>query len=130
MAAPIVYLLGDSIAAGYAPGVTALLENVAEVRLRPENGKDSRNLLSCAPIWLESARPAVLHLNCGLHDIKRPKPNPELAVPLDEYEANLRRLIPLLRAHAHAVIWARTTPVVDNVVTRKGFIRFNQDVDD
>jgi lysophospholipase L1-like esterase len=128
--APTVYLLGDSISASYAPGVDSVLAGLATLHLRPDNGKDSRNLLARAPEWLGQSRYTVLHVNCGLHDIKRPKVAPELTVPVDEYEANLRQLIPMLRRHTDVVVWARTTPVIDNVVTRKGFIRFNRDVDD
>ncbi len=127
---PTVYLLGDSISAGYAPGVAAALAGLADVRLRPENGKDSRNLLARVPEWLGAERFAAIHVNCGLHDIKRPKAAPDLTVPVEEYEANLHRLIPLLRHAAPVVIWARTTPVVDGVVTPKSFLRFNRDVDD
>jgi lysophospholipase L1-like esterase len=127
---PAVYLLGDSIAAGYAPGAAAALAGQAEVVLRPDNGKDSRHLLARAPDWLGARRYAVIHVNCGLHDIKRPNDNPELAVPLDEYAANLRRLLPLLRERAEAVVWARITPVRDGAVTRKSFTRHSRDVDD
>jgi lysophospholipase L1-like esterase len=130
MTLPIVYLLGDSISAGYAPGVEAALAGLCAVRLRPENGKDSRHLLARAPEWLGGARYAAIHVNCGLHDIKRPHGNPALAVPLDEYEANLRRLIPLLRERAAMVVWARTTPVIDGAINDKSFDRYNRDVDD
>jgi lysophospholipase L1-like esterase len=130
MSLPTVYLLGDSISAGYAPGVATALAGLAVVRLRPDNGKDSRNLLARAPEWLAAERYAAIHVNCGLHDIKRPKPAPDLTVPVKEYEANLRRLIALLRSSAPVVVWARTTPVVDGVVTPKSFLRFNRDVDD
>lgn len=50
-------------------------------------------------------------------------------MPLDQYEANLRRLVSMLREHARVVVWGRTTPVVDGVTTRKSFDRFNRDVD-
>jgi len=130
MTLPVIYLLGDSISAGYAPGVATALAGLAVVRLRPDNGKDSRNLLARAPEWLGAERYAAIHVNCGLHEIKRPKLAPELPISLDEYEANLRRLIPMLRRSAPVVVWARTTPVIDNVVTRKSFARFSRDVDD
>ena len=127
---PTVYLLGDSISAGYAPGVAALLAGAAEVRLRPNNGRDSRHLLAHAAAWLGPERLAVIQFNCGLHDLKRGHATGEVAVPLDEYAANLRQLVPLLLEHAGAIVWARTTPVVDGQPnTSKGFDRFNRDVD-
>jgi acyl-CoA thioesterase-1 len=130
MPLPTVYLLGDSISAGYAPFVEAALAGLCAVRLRPENGKDSRNLLARAPGWLGAERYAAIHVNCGLHDIKRAHGDPRLSVPLDEYEANLRQLVPLLRQWTGALIWARTTPVRDGQsVTSKSFDRLNRDVD-
>jgi lysophospholipase L1-like esterase len=125
----VVYLLGDSISAGYFPAARDALAGTAEVRLRPDNGKDSRNLLARAPGWLAGQTGAVLHLNCGLHDLKRAHNTGQPQVPLDEYEANLRRLVPLLRPCCAALVWARTTPVRDGQPnTKKGFDRFNRDV--
>ncbi len=40
-AKPNVFLIGDSIAAGYYAWAQADLAGRAEVRLRPDNGKDS-----------------------------------------------------------------------------------------
>jgi len=78
---------------------------------------------------LEGQRFAVIHFNCGLHDIKRPHGKDSVQVPLEEYRANLLAVVKLLRDYAEALIWARTTPLVDgqhNPV--KSFDRFNQDV--
>jgi lysophospholipase L1-like esterase len=71
----------------------------------------------------------VLHFNCGLHDLKRAHATGYLQVPLEEYEANLRRLVPLLRAQTVALVWARTTPVRDGQLNpQKHFDRLNGDV--
>jgi hypothetical protein len=126
---PIVYLLGDSISAGYFPVVQAALAGKAQVRLRPQNGRDSGTLLARAPGWLAGLGCAVLHFNCGLHDLKRAHATGRLQVPLDDYETNLRRLVPLLRSQAAALVWARTTPVRDGQLnSKKGFDRLNGDV--
>lgn len=126
-----VFLIGDSIAAGYAERVRELLVDTATVDLRPENGEDSRNVLSRAPHWLEGKRFDVIHFNCGLHDLKRPHGSGSIQVPLSEYEAHLGQIIALLKQHAEILIWARTTPVIDGQpAPQKRFDRFNRDVDD
>jgi lysophospholipase L1-like esterase len=127
---PRVFLIGDSIAAGYADTVREHLAGRASVQLRPENGEDSRNLLRRAPAWLAGERFDVIHFNCGLHDIKRAHATCDLQVPIEEYERNLHQIVELLRPYAQTLIWARTTPVMDGQpVPWKGFDRFNRDVD-
>jgi lysophospholipase L1-like esterase len=127
---PRVFLVGDSIAAGYAEAVREHLAGRADVRLRPENGEDSRNLLRRAPAWLAGEHFDVIHFNCGLHDIKRAHASGQLQVPIKEYEHNLHHIVELLRPYAQVLIWARITPVKDGQpVAWKGFDRFNRDVD-
>ncbi|MGQ9599667.1 MAG: SGNH/GDSL hydrolase family protein [Anaerolineae bacterium] len=128
---PVVYLIGDSIAAGYAAQVQKELGGEAVVHLRPENGRDSRNLLTRIPYWLEGRTYDVIHFNCGLHDIKRSHGDGQIAVPIDEYEHNLYQIVYLLRRYSQRLIWARITPVVDGQPhPAKSFDRFNHDVDD
>jgi lysophospholipase L1-like esterase len=127
---PRVFLIGDSIAAGYADAVQQHLAGRAGVQLRPENGEDSRNLLHRAAAWLAGEHFDVIHFNCGLHDIKRAHTTGDLQVPIEEYERNLYQIVDLLRPYAHRLIWARITPVMDGQpVPWKGFDRFNRDVD-
>lgn len=126
-----VFLIGDSIAAGYAEWVRELLVDTATVDLRPENGEDSRNVLSRAQHWLEGKRFDVIHFNCGLHDLKRPHGSGSIQVPLSEYEVNLGRMVAFLGQYAEILIWARTTPVFDGQpAPQKRFDRFNRDVDE
>jgi hypothetical protein len=87
-----VYLIGDSIAAGYAPAVVRELSGEMTVVLRPDNGKDIRMVLAYLDDWLRAKMPDILHFNCGLHDIKRPHDTEHVQVPLGEYEENLHRL--------------------------------------
>jgi acyl-CoA thioesterase-1 len=126
-----VFLIGDSIAGGYAERVRELLVDLATVEVRPENGEDSRNVLSRAPHWLEGKRFHVIHFNCGLHDFKRYHGSGSIQVPLSEYGANLGQIIALLGQYAEILIWARTTPVIDGQpASKKGFDRFNRDVEE
>jgi acyl-CoA thioesterase-1 len=133
-----VFLLGDSItgdvggswAHGYAELAAASLAGEALVSTPPENGEDSRKVLTRLEQWLGAGRYDLIHFNCGLHDIKRPHGADAIQVPIEEFAANLQEIVGRLRARAGIVIWARTTPVMDGQrVPTKPFDRFNRDVD-
>ena len=67
-----VLLIGDSIRMGYQETVARQLCDVAEVWGPEQNGGDSANVRAHLEEWALSRPAAVLHLNCGLHDLKRP----------------------------------------------------------
>ena len=75
-------------------------------------------------------RPDVVHLNCGLHDLKKAFGAAEPEVPLARYGANLRAIFRRARQETAAkLIWATTTPVNETWHhERKGFDRFEADV--
>src|SRR5271167_2117354 len=70
---PRVVLVGDSIRLGYAPRVAQRLSGKAVVISPAENGGDSANVLAHLDEWVLRQKPNVVHLNCGLHDLKRSK---------------------------------------------------------
>jgi lysophospholipase L1-like esterase/poly(3-hydroxybutyrate) depolymerase len=125
---PRVLLLGDSIRLGYAPLVKTLLAGQAEVISPAENGGDTTATLAKLDGWLADARPAVVHWNNGLHDLKRSKAAKTYQVPVGRYEANLRTVLAKLRERSPAVLFATTTPIAD--ARRKAdFDRLDADVD-
>src|SRR5688572_935889 len=69
-ALPKVVLVGDSIRLGYAPFVAQRLAGRAIVVSPSANGGDSGNVLKNLAAWVVGEKPAVVHLNCGLHDLK------------------------------------------------------------
>ncbi len=126
-------LIGDSIRMAYASGVAQRLNDLVEILEIPENGGDSSNLLDKLPAWLADVDPRtidIVHVNCGLHDIKRPYASSDRQVGLAAYTDNVRAILSLLRDRvAGEVIWASTTPVVyERHHARKGFDRFDADV--
>ena len=130
-----VLLIGDSIRMGYAGGVAERLEGVVEIVQIPENGGDSANLRAKTPGWLDALAPDTLdiaHVNCGLHDIKRPFASDARQVGIEDYTANVRAILSLLCERVGGqVIWASTTPVVyERHHATKGFDRFDADVID
>ncbi len=125
-----VYVIGDSISMGYTPPLTELLAGRAAVEHNPGNGGDSANVLANLGAWLAGRSPAVVHFNCGLHDIKVSRETHAHQVPLEAYRANLPQIVEKLRATGARLIWATTTAVIeDRHHAHKGFDRYNRDVD-
>ena len=127
---PLVVLIGDSIRMGYQDHVVNQLAGRAEVWVPKENGGDSRNVLAHLDQWVFSRQPDLVHVNCGLHDLKRAF-GAESEVPLAEYEGNVRQILQRLQRELNgAVIWATTTPVDENWHHQnKGFDRLEADVE-
>jgi lysophospholipase L1-like esterase len=107
-----VILIGDSIRMGYAPTVTRRLDGQAHFWAPRENGGTSANVLAHLDEWVLSRSPDILHLNCGLHDLKTEFGASTQNIPLDQYEANLRRIVERIAQRGTIqLIWASTTPV-------------------
>ena len=127
---PRVVLVGDSIRMGYAPIVAKLLDGKAIVVSAKPNGEDSGNVLRNLDEWVIKEKPAVVHLNAGLHDLKRTEKGYQ--VPIDQYEKNLKAILERIRKQTKArVVFATSTPIIDNLHAQRkaGFDRFEADVD-
>jgi lysophospholipase L1-like esterase len=123
-------LIGDSVRKDYQPLVGRMLAGAVEVRGPEENCGDSRSVLAHLDDWVFSRPPDLVHINCGLHDIKRDFGQTRRAVPLAEYRRNVRDILARLVAANLAVIWASTTPVNEAWHHRlKPFDRMAADVD-
>lgn len=126
---PLVVLIGDSIRGGYEPYVRQLLKNEMEVWGPKQNGGNSRNVLSHLEEWAIERQPALVHINCGLHDLRREFNESENAVPLSEYSQNVRAILERIQSAQIPVIWATTTPVNEKWHhENKEFDRFEADV--
>jgi dienelactone hydrolase/lysophospholipase L1-like esterase len=124
-------LVGDSIRLGYAPAVAARLMGKAVVISPPENGGDSANVLAHLDEWVFGQKPDVVHLNCGLHDLKRFRKGGHHQVEVDQYVDNLRRIVARIRQGTDAaLVFADTTPILDDRHARRGadFDRTEADV--
>jgi lysophospholipase L1-like esterase len=128
---PKVVLVGDSIRLGYAPLVAKRLAGRAEVISSPENAEDSSKLLAHLDPWVIEEKPDVVHLNCGLHDLKYHRARKRHQVELAAYQANLRRIVGRLQKETNAsIVWATTTPIHDARHARRktDFDRHNEAV--
>lgn len=128
---PKVVLVGDSIRMGYAPLVAKKLEGKVLVISHPANGGDSANVLRNLTEWVIREKPTLIHLNCGLHDLKLDKQTKKYQVELAQYEANLREIAMRIRKETNAaLVFANTTPIHDARHAKRGasFDRFDTDV--
>ncbi len=125
-----VILIGDSIRSGYQATLQHELKELADVWGPEENGGTSRNVLAHLEEWVISRKPDVIHINCGLHDLRKEFGQSQNEVPIDEYEKNTRQILLLLKSQTQAiVIWATTTPVNEKWHNEiKKFARFEADV--
>jgi dienelactone hydrolase/lysophospholipase L1-like esterase len=127
---PKIVLIGDSIRMGYAPLVAKRLQGKAVLVSDKENGGDSANVLKHLEEWVLREKPDIVHLNAGLHDLKRDKTKKTYQIELAQYEANLKEIIARLRKETKAtIIFADTTPIHDERhAKRGGFDRTEADV--
>jgi lysophospholipase L1-like esterase/dienelactone hydrolase len=129
---PKVVLIGDSIRLGYAPLVARRLAGKAVVVSPKANGGDSGNVLKNLDEWVIREKPAVVHFNCGLHDLKFSPQTMLHQVKLAQYESNLKQIVARLRKETSAnLVFANTTPILDGRHAKRGagFDRFEADVE-
>ena len=106
---------------GLRARVAERLAGKAVVISPPENGGDSANVLAHLDEWVLRQKPDVVHLNCGLHDLKRSKTDGHHQVELDRYSENLRRIVARIRESTDAaLVFADTTPILDERHARRG----------
>ena len=124
----MVALVGDSIRMGYAPLVAERLRGLVEILTATQNGGDSANVLAHLDEWVITPRPALVHLNCGLHDLKRA--GGTYQVPLEQYADNLREIVRRIAAAEIPLVFALTTPIHDarHAARGAGFDRLDDDV--
>ncbi len=125
-----IVLVGDSIRMGYQETVRAELAGWANVWGPDQNCKTSENLLANLDEYVIKRQPDVLHINCGLHDLKKGFGHDTAQVPLNEYSDNARTIMTRVKKETDTiVIWALTTPVNQEWHhNNKKYDRFEADV--
>lgn len=127
---PTAVLIGDSIRMGYAPEVIKALQGKVTIISPKPNGGDSSNVLKNLKVWAIDPQPDLVHINCGLHDLKKMK-NGSFQVSLADYEKNLNEIITQLKTSTKAkLVYALTTPIIDerHAGRKANFDRFDADV--
>jgi lysophospholipase L1-like esterase len=128
-------LIGDSIRMGYRDTVRKELGGEAEIWTPEENCRDSVHVLTHLQSWVLRQPPDVLHINCGLHDLKTIfYGGRENIVPVEHYRRNVVVILKTVRELTRTkVIWATTTPINEANAHRShaepnDFDRFESDV--
>ena len=106
-----VALIGDSIRLHAEPWIKESLPSRFRVSSPAENCRSSWHVLAGIQNWVPPGMLDVVHINCGLHDIRRDPGQDRPVSSLDEYAANLQRIFDYLAHAATSVIWATSTPV-------------------
>ena len=121
---PNVLIIGDSISMGYTAPVRKMLEGKADVFRIPVNGGDTGRGLTSMDAWLGDRKWNVITFNWGLHDLKYMKGSKldtegEQVRGVEEYAANLDKIILRLKQTGAKLFWVSTTPVPDGSGGRK-----------
>lgn len=129
---PRVLLIGDSISIGYTVPTRALLKSQANVHRVPANAGHTAMGVTGLPKWFKKlgGKWDVIHFNWGLWDLcyrnpesknqgRRDKVNGALTHTIDQYTANLEKLITELKKTNAKLIFATTTPVPEGELGRK-----------
>lgn len=130
---PRVLLIGDSVSVAYTLTVREELKGMANVHRIPANGGSTKTALGSYGLnrWLkEGEKWDVIHFNHGLHDASyrfandldkdaagnyaSPANGGRPNVSVEQYEKNLRQIIPILRKTGAKLIFATTTPIPDS----------------
>jgi len=104
-------LIGDSIRLRVTPYVRACLPMSYQLHSPPDNGKSSGDMAARIRDWVPPNTFDIVHINCGLHDVRREPGQDSPRRTPDDYVASLRSIFDYLATNAGSVIWATTTPV-------------------
>ncbi len=119
---PNVLIIGDSISNGYTKPLIELLEGKAKVVHNPGNAQHSGFGLKNLEKWLGDTSWDVIHFNHGLHDLKyvdengkntTSKENGHIQIELNDYAANMEKIVLRLKKTGAALIFATTTAYAD-----------------
>ncbi|MFK7642209.1 SGNH/GDSL hydrolase family protein [Neisseria oralis] len=110
-----VYLIGDSVRLASEPYTRAALPDAGIVS-PSENCRSSHDVLQHIKQWTAGAAAGdIVHINCGLHDIRRDRGSNGPVADLETYRSNLTRIFDYLKKTGAKIIWADSTPFLESV---------------
>jgi len=129
---PLIVLLGDSIRMGYQNVAIRELAGTAKVWSPKENCAHTAHTLANLGKWLQDKNPAVIHINCGLHDMWRNEDG-SVRHSQDVYLKNLGAIFAKLKelAPGATLVFALTTPVDQDRQKTSNYgriVRYNADI--
>lgn len=113
-----VHLIGDSIRLNAQPFARRFLAPAYCVAGPLVNCESSHIVAANIRNWLTGADADVIHINCGLHDIRHdPGCDRPVSSP-NEYLANLSSIFAYLATSRARIIWATSTPINEGAHNR------------
>ena len=117
---PRLLLIGDSISRSYTRTVRELLKGVVNFHRAPANCGSTTNGLKNMDVWLGKKPWDIIVFNFGIHDSNH---------SLDNFPANLQKVVNKLKITGAKLMWVRTTPVYDKVTGLNKSQRVNEIAD-
>jgi hypothetical protein len=118
-----VHLIGDSIRLNAQPFARRFLTPAYCVAGPLVNCESSHTVAANIRHWLEGANADIVHINCGLHDIRH---DPACDWPVSspgEYLGNLHAIFEYLSMTGAHIIWATSTPINEGAHNRNKLSR-------
>lgn len=106
-----VALIGDSIRMNAQPFVRERLPSGFSLYAPDANCESSRTVRAHLDAWLPPGTFDVLHINCGLHDIRHDPGRSHPVCSAHEYADNLRAIFDALTRGGATIVWATSTPI-------------------
>ena len=113
---PRVLSIGDSISMNYEQAARENLKGIANYHRITDNCWSTARCISFVSYWMgDYAKPGrgwdLILFNSGLHDMKQKELGGAYAMPLDEYNKNLRIWIEQMKPTGATLMYVTTTPV-------------------
>ena len=104
-----IHLIGDSIRLNAEPTVRVVLPEFVVASPR-ENCESSTQVRSRIAEWIPAVPGDLVHVNCGLHDLRYNAGASHPVNTLAQYVENLRAIFDALAVTDATVVWATSTP--------------------
>jgi len=120
-----VLIIGDSISIGYTPFVQKALAPGINVAHNPGNGGSTIRGVDSLEVWLDNKEWDMVLFNFGLHDLvhkdaqNKYDVTGKVSVTLDQYRANLEKIVAKLKETTAIIMFVTTTVVPENSAGRK-----------
>ena len=109
-----ILLIGDSIRMFYEDDVKSRLGEKYNIYAPEENCRFSSYVLNSLRFWLAKyPEPDIIHFNVGLWDTAILYSEDGCFIGINEYVANMKKILRVLKNTGAKVIFATTTPVSD-----------------
>ena len=108
-----VLLIGDSIRLNAESWVDKFLPNQWEIVSPSENCESSMKVRRFMRDWL-LPDVNIIHINCGLHDVRINPGEKTQVSELSQYIENLNAIFQILSTQDAKIIWATSTPILEH----------------